>query len=213
MAGSRKLLILAVLVGFLFTFLAGPLSVYGESHSAQDESANVAEAVNPLDFKADLALWTAVVFVGVLLVLRAFAWKPLCQALDQRERHIRENIEEAEKANAEAKRLLTEYQEKLAAVENEVRAMIERARKDAQQAGEELVAKAKQQAEEEYQRRIAEIQEATDRALQELAQRGATLAVELAAKLIPKRLDPTTHQQMIAQALETISQKKPLGLN
>jgi len=147
------------------------------------------------------------------VVLRTFAWKPIARALDQREDHIRREIEDAERANAEAKRLLNEYQAKLGQAENEIRAMIEKAKQEAQQVGQSLIDKARQEAEEEYRRKLEEIERATERALQELAQRGAALAVDLAGKLVAARLDPTAHARMIEQAMEAISRQRPPGLN
>jgi F-type H+-transporting ATPase subunit b len=200
----------------IFLVCAGPQRIIlcaDESHGGHGEETSVAEAVNPLDFKADLALWTAVVFVGVLVVLRAFAWKPLAEALDQRENHVRQEIQEAENAKVEAKQILAEYQQKMAAVEGEVRAILDRARKEAQEISEELIAKARQEAEAEYQRKMAEIEQATDRAVKELTQRSATLAVEMAGKIISARLDPAAHQRIIEQAMGSIAQMKPPGLN
>lgn len=192
--------------------LCGGIAAAAEAGGHGGE-ASVSEAVNPLDFRQDLALWTAVVFVGVLVVLRAFAWKPIVQALDRREEHIRREIEEAEQANAEARRLLSEYQAKLNQVENEVRAMIERAKQEAQQAGQALIDKARREAEEEYRRKLLEIERATDRALQELAQRGASLAVDLAGKLVAARLDPAAHARIIEQALDAVTRQSRSGLN
>jgi len=204
------------LILVVFLVFAGPqrsVLCADESHGGHGEETSVAEAVNPLDFKADLALWTAVVFVGVLVVLRAFAWKPLAEALDQRENHVRQEIQEAENAKVEAKQILAEYQQKMAAVEGEVRAILDRARKEAQEISEELIAKARQEAEAEYQRKMAEIEQATDRAVKELTQRSATLAVEMAGKIISARLDPAAHQRIIEQAMGSIAQMKPPGLN
>jgi F-type H+-transporting ATPase subunit b len=207
--------ILPLILG-VFLVCAGPHRVVycaDESHAGHSGETSVAEAVNPLDFKADLALWTAVVFVGVLVVLRVFAWKPLAEALDQRENHVRQEIQEAENARAEAKQILAEYQQKMAAVEGEVRAILDQARKEAQEISEELIAKARQEAEAEYQRKMAEIEQATDRAIKELTQRSATLAVEMAGKIISARLDPAAHQRIIEQAMGSIAQMKPPGLN
>lgn len=207
--------ILPLILG-VFLVCAGPHRVVycaDESHAGHSGETSVAEAVNPLDFKADLALWTAVVFVGVLVVLRVFAWKPLAEALDQRENHVRQQIQDAENARAEAKQILAEYQQKMAAVEGEVRAILDRARKEAQEISEELIAKARQEAEAEYQRKMAEIEQATDRAIKELTQRSATLAVEMAGKIISARLDPAAHQRIIEQAMGSIAQMKPPGLN
>ncbi len=205
--------VLPLVIG-VFLVCGGPRIAWcAESHAEHSGESNVAESVNPLDFKADLALWTAEVFVGVLVVLRKFAWKPLVEALDQRENHVRQEIQEAENANLEAKRLLAEYQKKMATVEGEVRAILERARKDAQAMSEELIAKARQEAEAEYQRKLAEIEQAADQALKELTQRAATLAVELAGKIISARLDPSAHQRIIEQALGSIAELKPPKLN
>jgi F-type H+-transporting ATPase subunit b len=204
------------LILVVFLVFAGPqrsVLCAAESHGGHGEETSVAEAVNPLDFKADLALWTAVVFVGVLVVLRVFAWKPLAEALDQRENHVRQEIQEAENAKVEAKQILAEYQQKMAAVEGEVRAILDRARKEAQEISEELIAKARQEAEAEYQRKMAEIEQATDRAVKELTQRSATLAVEMAGKIISARLDPAAHQRIIEQAMGSIAQMKPPDLN
>lgn len=194
-----------LLLGVVMTAAPLALAAGGGGHG----EGSVADAVNPLDFQQDLALWTAVVFLGVLWVLRRFAWKPLVQALDQRESHIRQEIEEAERANAEARRILAEYQAKLGQVEAEIRSMMEKAKQEAQQAGQAMIEKARREADEEYRRKLAEIEQATERALRELAQRGASLAVDLAGKIIAARLDPSAHARIIDQAMEAISRQPP----
>ena len=69
---------------------------------------------NPLEFKTDLAIWTAVVFLIVLSLLWKFAWGPIAEGLDKREQRIADEISAAEKSNADARDLLQQYQDKLA---------------------------------------------------------------------------------------------------
>ena len=58
-------------------------------------------------------------FVGLAIVLSKFAWKPLREALHQREEHVRSSIERAEQAKQEAERLLEENRKQLARAEEE----------------------------------------------------------------------------------------------
>ena len=155
----------------------------------------------PLDFKTDLALWTGIVFLVVLAILWKFAWKPIADGLSKRENHILDEIAAAERSNAEARRLLDEYQRKLDAAGDEVRQMIEAARREAEQAGAQIVQQARAAAEAERDRALAEIDMATTGALKELADRSASLAVELAGKIVGSQLDRAAHNRLIEQAL------------
>ena len=53
-----------------------------------------------------LMIWTVVTFLGLVLVLGKFAWKPLLQALNEREAGIKRAIEDAQGARAAAERRL-----------------------------------------------------------------------------------------------------------
>ena len=82
---------------------------------------------NPLEFKSDLAIWTGVVFAVLLAVLWKFAWKPIAEGLDKREKQIADQIAEAERHNQDARQLLADYQQKLAASQGEVRGILDQA--------------------------------------------------------------------------------------
>src|SRR5262245_38218624 len=53
---------------------------------------------NILEPQPRLAVWTVVVFLGLLFVLGRFAWKPLLNALHQREEHLEHVLVETERA-------------------------------------------------------------------------------------------------------------------
>mgnify|MGYP003797190367 CR=1 FL=1 len=76
---------------------------------------------NPLRFQTDLALWTAVVFGLLLVVLRGFAWGPIRDGLDRRERGIADDVAQAKEAKRRADELLREYERKLAHTADEAR--------------------------------------------------------------------------------------------
>jgi F-type H+-transporting ATPase subunit b len=182
------------------------------SHSAPSSDAHGGDAkhsdtdLNPLGtWQTNTAVWTALVFLILLGLLTKFAFKPIIEGLDKREQAIADNISEAERSNRDAKELLNQYQQKLSEAEGEVKAIVESGKKEAERAGESIIAKAREAAEAERIRAAKEIESATDNALQELAERGANLAVLLAGKIIREKLDPQAHANLIQNAVSDFS--------
>jgi len=206
-----------VVLWALLGWNAGQLSALAAAPAAHGEAAAKAEAeghggadaeVKPLAFQQDLALWTLVVFLVVLAILWRYAWKPIAEGLSKRESHILEEIAAAERRHAEARGLLEDYEKKLAAAGDEVRQMLDAARRDAEQAGAQIVQQARSAAQAERDRALAEIDTATAGALKELADRSASLAVELAGKIVGAHLDRTAHNRLIEQALAGFDKTK-----
>ncbi len=157
--------------------------------------------VGPSAWKADLAIWTAAVFLCLLAVLGKFAWRPILEGLEKREQNVADQIAQAEAANQKAKDILADYERKLAAAQEQVHAILAQGRRDAEQVGRELVDKAKEDAKAEFQRAVKQIDAATAAAIEELADRSATLAVDLAGKIVRAKLNQGDHAQLIEQAV------------
>lgn len=179
----------------------------------QPEQESDAERLNPItfrgvNFRGDLAIWTAVVFLVVLAVLWKYAWRPIAEGLDKRERNVADQIAQAGAANRQAQEILADYQGKLAAAEDQVRAILDQGRRDADQAGRQLIDRAKEEGRAEHQRALQQIDAATAAAIEELAGRSATLAVELAGKIVRARLDSADHARLIEQAVAGFVERK-----
>jgi len=157
--------------------------------------------LSPQEVKGDLALWTVVVFVLLLLLLWKFAWGPIAAGLDKRERDIAEEIAQAEAANQKAAEVLADYEAKLAAAAEQVRAIVEQGRRDAEKLGAEMLDRAKAEAEAEHARAMQQIEAATAAALEELGRRSAALAVDLAGKIVRAKLSAADHSRLIEQAV------------
>ena len=179
-----------------FVALVGAMSSPCALASSGDAS------LNPMEFASDTAFWTLVIFLAVFAVLYKYAFGPIVKALDEREQGILSNIASAQKQNDEAKDLLKQYQNKLDASKEEVRQIIENAKKDAQRQGDDIVAKAREVASLERDRAMKEIESATTSALQNIAERSATLATNLAGKMIRAEVKPEQHRSLIDAALE-----------
>jgi F-type H+-transporting ATPase subunit b len=162
------------------------------------------EKPNILEPQPSLAIWTVVVFLGLLFVLGRFAWKPLINALHQREEHLEHVLLETERARNESERLLSEHSRRLAAAESQVRAMIEEARKSAQALADDIARKAQAEAELTKQRAERDIATARDQALSEIFEKTADLAVTVAGKVLGKSLGEDDHRRLIEAAVGEI---------
>lgn len=164
--------------------------------------------VPPLDsWKGDLAIWTGVVFLLVLAVLWKFAWGPIIRGLNRREQGIAGQLAQAEQSYQKAQALLAEYQQKLADSQQEVRGILEQGRRGAEQVGQELLEKAKQEAQAEQQQALEQIGVATADAMKQLAAHGAELAVELAGKIVRAELKPDDHAVLIQQTMANFARR------
>ena len=96
----------------------------------------------PLQFRIDTLIFSLVIFAILIFVLLKYAWKPIMEGLDKREKSISGDIEGARVANEQAQAKLTAYEEKLAAAHDEAAAVIAESKKDAILAKEKIMADA-----------------------------------------------------------------------
>lgn len=168
-------------------------------------------APDPLVFDPDLAVFTAVVFVLLLLILGKFAWGPIVAGLEKRESRIADNIASAERAAEDARRMMADYEAKLAAAAEEVRAILDEARRDAEHTKSEIIAEAKSAAQVEHDRQMREIRTATDQALKALSEKFADQAVELAGRIIHEKLNAKDHDRLVKEAVANFAQSPSLN--
>ncbi len=152
----------------------------------------------------DMATATLIVFLILMAVLVKFAWRPIMQGLEQRERSIAEMIAEAKRNHAESQRRLEEYEAKLAEASHEAQQMIAEARKGAEAAAERIRYEAEAAARRERERAVQEIQLAKEQALQELADRVASQAFLVARRVLDREVKPEDHQRLVREALEQL---------
>ncbi len=171
---------------------------------------NVAEGLeNPSEWRSELAIYTFIVFALLLLILLKFAWGPISQALEQREQNIAGHIAAAEAKHEEAKQLLADYERKLAGAADQVRELLEEARRDAEHTKAEILSEAKAAAQAEHDRAMRDVRNATDAALKQLAETSANLAVDLAGRIVQQRMTPEEETRLIREALAKLPNGAP----
>ncbi len=162
---------------------------------------------SPAWFQKDLAVWSFVVFLTLLALLTKFAWKPIMEGLEKREEGIARQIAETKSANEEAKRMLASYERRLAEASEEVRGMLEEARRDAEATKQALVAEARKASEDERNRAKHEIQLAKDDALSQIAEKAGHLAVEVAGKFLRDRLGADDQARLVRESVASLSSR------
>jgi len=182
---------------------------HGDGHGHHDphdlSHANASPALQqPEEWRYDMALCTFAVFVLLLALMRAFAWGPIMDGLEKREKSIAARIEDAERSAEQAAEKLQEYEAKLAGAADEGAQIVEKARRDAEAVGEKVRVAAQEDATRERQRADADIREAKNVALREVSQQTADMAVLLAGRIVRREVSADDHTTLITEALEKL---------
>jgi len=144
---------------------------------------------NLLNPDKGLIIWTIVTFACLVLLLSKVAWKPLLQALKDREDGIRKSIDDATGARQTAEQLKTQWEQQLAQGQTKIQEMLKEAEMEAQKVRERLMKQAEEEAHrlsEQTRRQLAEDKEKLSR---ELRQEVASLSVKAAEKLLRHSMD------------------------
>ena len=217
---GRSLLPAAIILGLLVVGVAADAHATSDEHAAESHDAhgghgpeighNLPAGVaakdfeSPAWFQTDLALWSFAVFVILMLLLTKFAWKPIMDGLEKRERGIADTIAATQRANEEAKSMLASYERRLAEAADEVRGMLEEARRDSEATKQAIVAEARKAADDEQARARREIGLATDEALSTIAQRAGELAVGVAGKFLREKLSSDDQKRLVSDSVASI---------
>jgi F-type H+-transporting ATPase subunit b len=161
------------------------------------------------DVKPGLIIWTWITFILVMFLLRRFAWGPLLKAVGDREKNMVNAIESVKRERLEAERLLAEQKAAVAQARQEAGEQVRKTQADMEKFREELMAKARKEADELKvdARRIMEEERA--KAVNELKAEAVKLSIQVAEKLLNERLDDAKHQQLAQQFVSDLAKKTP----
>jgi F-type H+-transporting ATPase subunit b len=153
------------------------------------------------DFSFGLFFWQSILFIALLLLLKKFAWKPILDAVNEREASINDSLKAAERARQEMKNLQADNEKIL----NEARAERERIVKEATDMKNKIVSDASDLAKVEANKMIesarAQIDAEKQSAISQIKTQVAELSVEIAEKLLRKELAEESKQQKLIDAL------------
>lgn len=155
-----------------------------------------------------LFIWTIVTFLVLLALLAKFAWRPLLNALEQRQDAIRKSLDDAQQAKQELERLQRESAQIIREARVEGESIISKTRADAERLRQEMKQKARAEADAVVKNAERQIQLETARALQQIRHEAVDLSVMIASKLIQRNLSKEDNEKLIEEALEQVETQR-----
>ena len=153
------------------------------------------------DFSFGLFIWQIVIFVGLILLLKKFAWKPILDAVNEREEGIKNALESAENAKKEMQDLQADNQRILQEARLERDSML----KEAREMKEKIVADAKNEAQAQGQKMIeqakAAIESEKNAAMHELKLQVSTLSLSMAENVLKDELSNKEAQTKLVEKM------------
>jgi F-type H+-transporting ATPase subunit b len=159
-------------------------------------------AANPLiEVVPGLMIWTLVSFGITFFVLRRYIFGPVQKAIDARRERIRQALEEADNARAEARRLLEEHRSMMQQARGDAEHILAEARRVAESQSERM----RDELESDRQRRLEEttkqIEAETRRALEQIRSEVADLTLLATSRVTGKVLTGDDHRRLIEEAI------------
>ena len=162
------------------------------------------KAPNPILPATNELIWGGLAFVVLFGLLAKFGYPAIKTGMETRADKIRTSIDDAEKAKTEAETVLADYQRQLADARAESSRIIEEARAQAETVRRDLIARAEAEAAELRVRNAEQIAGERDRVMGELQGQVATLAIDLAEKVVESNLDRETNTRLIESYISSV---------
>ena len=162
----------------------------------------------PFSINTGLIFWTVVVFGILLVVLWRLGWPALLKTVEERERRIQQQLEEAERSRAEAARLLEEHKRTIATAKAEAQEVLAKAKALADKERETLLAKARQEYEQLLERARHEIDAEKEKAIVALRREAVDLSIAAASKLLEAQLDSETNRKLVIEYLAQLEAER-----
>jgi F-type H+-transporting ATPase subunit b len=161
-------------------------------------------AAGIMDLNPGLTLWTAITFLLLILVLSKYAFGPIVRMLDERERTIREAIDQAKKEREEAERLLAQQKESLVKAQREAAELAKRSQQEMEAFRQQLTAQARKEADDLVVAARKSIEEERGKAVAQLRAEVADLAIAAAGRIVKSGLDEKAQRQLVDEYIRDL---------
>jgi F-type H+-transporting ATPase subunit b len=156
-------------------------------------------------FFSSLIFWEIVSFAILLFVLYKFAFPGILSVLEEREKKIKDSLDQAERHRSEAERKLKEYEAKLNMAAKEAEGVLTAAKERAQRLMEENEQRMTIEAERIKGDATREIDHERRKAIQDIRAQTTDLVLMVAEKVVQRSLSEADHRKFADEALEALS--------
>jgi F-type H+-transporting ATPase subunit b len=156
-----------------------------------------------------LYIWTIVTFLVLAALLARFAWRPLLDALEERQQGIRKSLDDARQARQELERVKVDAAKLLSDARAEANEIVSRTRSDAARFADELKVKARADADVLINRAEREINLQAARAAESLRREAVDLSVAMASKILRRQITREDNERLIEDTLKEMQSRPP----
>lgn len=146
-------------------------------------------------------------FLLLVYLLKKFAWNRIIGGLEQREKQIADDKQQAQDARAAAETLKRELDEKLAQISDEASKKMAEAVKLGETQKEQILAAAKEQSERLLEQAKTQIEAEKNKALADVRGEIARTAVLAASKVVQQQMSEESAQHVVDRVLQEIKAK------
>ena len=147
------------------------------------------------EFSFGLFFWHLLIFIGLIFLLKKYAWKPILDSINERDESIRDALSKAEIAKKEME-ILKSDNEKIMK-----EAILERDKilKEGNNKKNEIISQAKEAAKKEAEKILKDAQVSIDlerkAAMKDLKDQIAIFSIDIAKKIVNKDLSKNSNQE------------------
>ncbi len=156
-------------------------------------------------FFSSLIFWEVVSFAILFFVLYKFAFPGILGILEEREKKIKDSLDQAERHRSDAERKLKEYEAKLNAAAKEADGILAAAKERAQRLLEENEQRLTAEAERIKGDAARAIEQERRAAIQDIRTQTTELALMVAEKVVQRSLNDADHRRMADDALDALA--------
>ena len=151
-----------------------------------------------------LYIWTIITFLLLFFVLRKFAWKPLLNALNEREDFISNSLKDAEKAREELENINQESQDIITNARSQAKSILADGKSAAENIKQQTISDAKDQSAKIIEDAKKQIEAEKEKAMSEIKDEIVNISLNVAQKLISKNLSSEDNKKLIKDSLDQV---------
>ena len=149
-------------------------------------------------------VWSLVIFLTVLFVLKKFAWNPLLDFLEEREKDIAESLKMAESAKTDLEKIKDESEKILNEAKKEGKTIVSDSKLRAEESANKILNDAKEKSNEFLDDAKSKIDIEKKRAIKEIKEEVVDLSLELATKVLQRNINDEDNSKFVKSSLEAV---------
>lgn len=156
-----------------------------------------------------LSFWTIICFILLVLILSKTAWKPLINAINEREEGLKRTRESTDLARLEAEKIKKELDSRLADLKNEIKNQLDEARKAARKEKDSMLEDARRTALAITESAKKEIEVQRAEALRDMRRKISEISLATAGKMLNNTVDQRLNGELAEKCLVEIEKNGP----